>query len=627
MGPKVKKASGTCKECLATRKLHSGGLVHLHGHRGDTCPGSNCPPLERMPGASGQVSGGPPPTQLPAHSDGRVDMARHVVDSDADGSGIDMVRHVTHGPLLRHICKGAREACAQALTSTLLDICKSPQSIGAWTTLFDFAPSIFANPSRAGKRRNMTKTIKCRTVEWLDGRSTANMSLTAIGVCESGLDGSRRGSRKGEGALLAAVNAKLEDGNIRAAVRILCDGGQPAEPNEHNLGLLRERHPLDPDPEALRGLPAPEAAGAWQVTPAEVLGAVRSFPSGSAGGPDGFRPGHLLDLVGFGDACGPLVEALTDFMNLLLRGGCPAEVRPILFGGNMIALCKDNGGLRPIAVGYIWRRLAANCANRYAVARLTAHFAPLQLGIGVPGGCEAAVHATRRFASSMGPDQVLVKLDFANAFNTLRRDVMLKSVLDIIPELYPFVHQAYSTPSVLKFGDMLLSSQMGPQQGDPLGPLLFSLPLQPVLHSLESVLRVGFLDDLTLGGEIGAVSRDVDILSGLGLKLGLCLNPSKCEVLAPGFLGEVLPGLSGYPRVEMSALTLLGAPLFHGVALDGSLGDQCEVHRRALDRMRGLPTQNALVLLRSSFGASRLNYLLRCSPCFVAIVSTNSSIC
>src|SRR6218665_3199559 len=39
-------------------------------------------------------------------------------------------------------------------------------------------------------------------------------------------------------------------------------------------------------------------------------------------------------------------------------------------------------------------------------------------------------------------------------------------------------------------------------------------------------------------------------------------------------------------------------------------------HRRALDIMRGLPTQNALILLRSSFGASRLSYLLRCSPCF-----------
>src|SRR6218665_1479365 len=156
----------------------------------------------------------------------------------------------------------------------------------------------------------------------------------------------------------------------------------------------------------------------------------------------------------------------------------------------------------------------------------------------------------------------------------------------------------------------------GASAGKPFGTAVAQPTLQPVLHSLESALRVFFLDDLTLGGEIGVVSRDVDVLSGLGLKLGLCLNASKCEVLAPGFLGEVLPGLSGYPRVEMSALTLLVAPLFHGVALDGSLGEQCDVHRRALDRMRGLPTQNALILLRSSFGASRLNYLLRCSPCF-----------
>lgn len=32
--------------------------------------------------------------------------------------------------------------------------------------------------------------------------------------------------------------------------------------------------------------------------------------------------------------------------------------------------------------------------------------------------------------------------------------------------------------------------------------------------------------------------------------------------------------------------------------------------------MRSLPSQNALVLLRSSFGASKVGYLLRCSPCY-----------
>src|SRR6218665_599690 len=96
-----------------------------------------------------------------------------------------------------------------------------------------------------------------------------------------------------------------------------------------------------------------------------------------------------LDLVGRSEPMLPLVEALTDFVNLLLRGDCHPEVRPILFGGSMIALSKNTGGLRHIAVGYmyVWRRLAAKCDNRYAVARLSSHFAPLQLGIGVPGGC------------------------------------------------------------------------------------------------------------------------------------------------------------------------------------------------------------------------------------------------
>jgi hypothetical protein len=56
----------------------------------------------------------------------------------------------------------------------------------------------------------------------------------------------------------------------------------------------------------------------------------------------------------------------------------------------------------------------------------------------------------------MRSDQVLLKLDITNAFNTLRHDVMLDSVFQTIPEIYPFVHQAYSAPSVLGFGHLSL---------------------------------------------------------------------------------------------------------------------------------------------------------------------------
>ena len=72
-----------------------------------------------------------------------------------------------------------------------------------------------------------------------------------------------------------------------------------------------------------------------------------------------------------------------------------------------------------------WVGLTAKCANTYAIAELANYFSPIQLGVGVPGGCESAVHATRRFAEHMPDDQVIVKLDFTNAFNSLHRDAML----------------------------------------------------------------------------------------------------------------------------------------------------------------------------------------------------------
>ena len=54
-------------------------------------------------------------------------------------------------------------------------------------------------------------------------------------------------------------------------------------------------------------------------------------------------------------------------------------------------------------------------------------------------------------------------------------------------------------------------SEEGPQQGDPLGPLLSSLTIHPLLMSLKSELRIGFLDDVTLGGPEDVVSEDLTL--------------------------------------------------------------------------------------------------------------------
>lgn len=43
---------------------------------------------------------------------------------------------------------------------------------------------------------------------------------------------------------------------------------------------------------------------------------------------------------------------------------------------------------------------------------------------------------------------------------------------------------------------------MGPQQLAPLEPWLFCLPLKPVLRSLETDFRLGYLDDNSLGASL-----------------------------------------------------------------------------------------------------------------------------
>ena len=100
----------------------------------------------------------------------------------------------------------------------------------------------------------------------------------------------------------------------------------------------------------------------------------------------------------------------------------------------------------------------------------------------------------------MPADNCVVKLDFSNAFNSLHRDAMLDAVLRRVPGIYKFCHLAYSMPSSLAYDGRTVMSMEGSQQGDPLGPALFCTTIQPLLLSLVSELKVGYMDDLTLGG-------------------------------------------------------------------------------------------------------------------------------
>ena len=156
--------------------------------------------------------------------------------------------------------------------------------------------------------------------------------------------------------------------------------------------------------------------------------------------------------------------------------------------------------------GVGWR---GKVACRLVSARAAALLAPGQLGLRVTGGTEKLPSTrARRYVENMPQDHVFVKIDFTNALNTLWRDVILEAVERYLPELLPYASASYSGDSDLQFGDFSLQSQEGAQ----LGPLYFCLAVHDLLSSLQSPIVVGYLDDMSMGGETGRVEEDFTLL-------------------------------------------------------------------------------------------------------------------
>jgi len=301
------------------------------------------------------------------------------------------------------------------------------------------------------------------------------------------------------------VAAKLEDGNVRAAIRLLMSDDTPAAPLVESLNKLRQKHPQA----SVRAaeLPRPLLSQCLSVDESEVRRAVLSFPAGSAGGPDGLHPQHIRDMLlcresGAGFLTGHGSDSVREHDPLR------SVSLACFFGGRLLALNKISGGIHSVAIGFTLRHLTSKCANAYGVNHLRSFFQPRQLGVGTPGGCEAAIHSARRYLEALPADHMMVKLDFTNPFNSLHRHDML----------YTFCYSAYSHPSTLFYGSYIISSEEGPQQGNPLSPLLFSNTIQPLLSSLSSELNLGYLDDVTLAGPADTVASDVaDIVdAGVG---------------------------------------------------------------------------------------------------------------
>jgi hypothetical protein len=419
--------------------------------------------------------------------------------------------------VMRRISKGARLAAAEEYEK-LVNQCVRENSINTWHKLLLFSYSSLCLP-----QSTETRNISLAT---LVKRNLSNQSIFDVATPVQGMTK----KSKTQNMLSKIIEAKVAEGDVRGAVRVLCSEDAVAPFDSKTLSALQEKHPkgktFHPPAEVT------EIQSLTKITQKEILVSVTSFPCGSAGGLDGLRPQHLKDLLSpsNGEASVKLANSLAALCDVMLSGNVPQSVCPYLYGACLTALNKKDGGIRPIAVGSTLRRMVAKVACRRVNQNMGALLQPHQLGFGTKGGAEAIVHSGRRYVHKISNSaRVLVKLDFKNAFNSIYRDNMLEQVGLYIPDLYPFIKQCYAEKTFLSYGDNTIMSASGCQQGDPLGPLLFCLAIHPLTSSLRSSVNTWYLDDGTLADNIDKVELDLKDVVGYTEKSGLELNKTKCE--------------------------------------------------------------------------------------------------
>ncbi|KAL2609230.1 hypothetical protein R1flu_027803 [Riccia fluitans] len=200
------------------------------------------------------------------------------------------------------------------------------------------------------------------------------------------------------------------------------------------------------------------------------------------------------------------------------QGHLSLAVARLLGASCLLAIKKDSGGVRPIAVGEALYRLVARSLSLQFRATFSYHFEPWQFGVATHGGCETIVHGLQA-TLDLHPDWVVLQLDIWNAFNIVSREAIFCefwSAPGTLDPLFPFVRSFYSQSSPLYFsmgtrtGDIsTLLSEVGTRQGDPLGGTLFALghlrALRAIVPQHPDCIFSSYADDTHIVGLVDQV--------------------------------------------------------------------------------------------------------------------------
>lgn len=384
-------------------------------------------------------------------------------------------------------------------------------------------------------------------------------------------------------------NNLVLQGELRRAVRYITDRDQTTvlDPTgvtgkgDNVIDVLTSKHP-GPQQILAQDLPSypelPELVP-LQVTDKALSMAARKLHGASGlGGTDAYSLKHWL--FHYRAQSAQLRAALRNLIEWTSNELVPWGAIRALFSNRLLPFAKPDGGVRPIAIGQIWRRLMAKTVILITRAEPAEACGSLQLCCGLDSGVEGGIHAARQFweAHSTEPEIGFLQVDADNAFNRLDKTAMLWVVRHEWPSGAMFIFNCYKHHAFLVIhGDSgelhSLLSQTGVAQGCPLSMFLYGLTLVPLIKKLQHLhpncTQIFFADDGNAGGTWAQLRQYWSSLCKLGPQYGYFPNSTKTKLLVPE---QSLQNAQSYLRLHRLQFQLKTGNRFLG----GFIGNEAQ---------------------------------------------------
>ncbi|XP_062510478.1 uncharacterized protein LOC134186508 [Corticium candelabrum] len=243
-------------------------------------------------------------------------------------------------------------------------------------------------------------------------------------------------------------------------------------------------------------------------------------------------------------------------------------------------------------------------------------FSPLQHGVSTEVGTDLLLHHIQILLEA-NSDWIALKTDAKNAFTSIHRSHLPQQVMKSFHILTNHVMQMYSGFCSLVFLQynvpVILSSKEGIHQGDPLGPVLFSLGIQQTLVDLQSnfqaVRVLAYLDDVFLVGPAKHVLDAFSTLQPEFFKIGLEIQEAKCEIYCSHDKEDTS---SEYTiHVSSEGIMILGTPIGKREYVARACSTIAEKMNDLCRQLVDLDNVQASMLLLRYCHTTRLNHLAR----------------